>query len=696
MIFLGLLATSMGASDWAGSMVQKMAREYGVAEDRALQITNRVRKLAASPDIDALVDAGLLNEEFTSELIKDLIPLVNEQDERTIEGRWNALAKERGIYDIAGADALLYDPAQAGLDPDNELVSDDGESITIQEAMITAWREEIPIETIPRGIRLGNTEFRTGDGRQRTLSQQADGLDQDRLSDQLSRELRCSRFEVDTELLALEDVDLSIEAPSQDCVLAIAAARRHILEHDGATQDDILEALEPEKNHPLGIHGAQARAKGFENEFRQRWWDNVVAPGLRSLSDIREPAQESGMWLSKGAMTGGFESEITVETILEEGYLFEIAYRDASDEQRVVGYHDEITRPSAKPLNGPPVFRFQPILGKSAVTIRLPALRELHPISLEQLSDQIRKSAITELVGFVDEIAEQIPRRDVEVVLEAVQNDQVEAAPALKFIASVLEERENIRDAVAEDLAAVLLARLDLLNNREQEEEIAKCFGLLSEVAPARVLDAVPAMASAADSATMETDRWLVYAFSNVADAYPEELLPAVEILIESIEESDENLRTNALSTLGKIARAYPDAASDIANSLGDLLTSDDPLVRANTAGLLGDIAQSNPESVIQLAPELAESLTAEDEETRVHASITLLRAGEANSDAIRDEHEQLAAALSDSNPTVRANTCTLIGNADAPVPIDRLKLLEDDPDERVREQAMWALDRIS
>ncbi|ELY39861.1 HEAT repeat domain-containing protein [Natronorubrum tibetense] len=696
MIVLGLLALSMGASDWAGAMATKMHREYEVGQERALQITNRVRKLVASPDIEALEEAGLLNKEFTSDLIQDLIALLNDQDEETIEGRWNGLVRELGIYDVVGADAFLYDPASGGLDPDKELVSDDGDSITIQEAMITAWREELPIEAIPHGIRLGNTEFRTGDSRQITLSQYEDRFDQDVLSDQLSLDLRRRRLEVDADLLALENVDFSMKAPRQDCVLAIAAARRYILEHGGVSRDEIVEALEPEKNHPLGSNGVQARAKGFEYEFRQRWWEDVVAPGLRSLPDIQEPTHESGKWLSTEAMTGGFESETTVETILDVGYLFEIAYLDDNEEQRVVGYHNEITRPSAKPLHGPPVFRFQPIVGNPPITIRLPALRELHPISFEQLPDPVWDSAISELVAIADENAEQIPLGDVEVVLEASQNGQVEAATALEFIAMVFGEREDVRETVADDFETMLLARLDLLTDREQAAEIAKCFGIVAEVAPKRVLDAVPAMASAADSATLETRRWLLYTFSNVAEAYPEELLPAVEILINSIDEPDENLRTNALSTLGEIAQAYPDAAGDIVDSLGELLTNDDALVRANAAGLLADIAQSNPEDVIELAPELAESLTADDDETRVHTSITLLRAGEANPKAVRDEHEQLVAALSDSNSTVRANTCTLIGNADAPVPVDQLRLLKDDPDEQVQEQATWALGRIS
>lgn len=102
-----------------------------------------------------------------------------------------------------------------------------------------------------------------------------------------------------------------------------------------------------------------------------------------------------------------------------------------------------------------------------------------------------------------------------------------------------------------------------------------------------------------------------------------------------------------------------------------------------------------NPDAIIEFPPELAAALTADDEETKVNASLTLLRAGEVNPDAVRAQHEQLTAVLDDPHLTVWANCCTSIGNADAPVPVAQLQSLEDDPDERVREQAAWALDRM-
>jgi HEAT repeat protein len=492
------------------------------------------------------------------------------------------------------------------------------------------------------------------------------------------------------------DVEFPSKAPREDCVIAIAAARRYIVDNGGASRDEIVEALAPEKDHPLGMNGVQASAKGFEHGFRRRWWADVVAPGLRSLPDIKEPTHDSGKWFSTEAMKGGFDSETTVEHILDSGYLFEVVYEEDNGERRVVACHEPITRPSAKPLNGPPVFRFQPIVETAPITIRLPSLRPLRPVSLEQRPDLLCDPGISGLIEVAGENAENIPLGDVEGVLEAVQNEQVEAATALTFVTTVFRERDDIREAIADELEEILRARVHLLTERESAEEMAKCFGIIAEVAPTRVVDAVPVMASAGDAATVDTRRWLVYAFSNIAEAYPEELLPAVEVLIACVKETDENLRTNALSTLGKIANAYPNAASEIADSTSELLTSDNALVRANTAGLLGDIAQSNPESVIQLAPELAASLTAGDEATRVNASIALLRAGEADPAAIREEHEQLTAALRDSSSSLRANACLLIGNSDAPVQLDELRRLEDDPDEQVREKAAWALDRIT
>ena len=686
----------MGASDWAGKMVKKLEQEYGVDQQRGLQLTNRVRKLIADPNFKKMEEEGLLDQDFGSKLIRELIELLNKHDEETVEGRWNALARERGIYDLVGEDALLYDVGDTGLDPEKELSSEDEDSITIQEAVSTAWREEIHIEAVHQGIRLGNTVFRFKNNNQIIQSQFEQKTEYHQLHEQLSRDLAKSRLSVDDELLALKDIEFSVDAPRQTCVLAVAAVRRYILDHKIASREEILEAIEPEKNHPLGINGAQARAKGFVSKFRDIWWEDVVVPGLRLISDVKELPYKSTNWISTDTITGGLESKSTVEDILDAGYLFEVTYVDEGENKQVVGYHDEITRPSAKPLNGPPVFRFTLLTENQSLKIRLSDLRKLSPTSLKQLPESISDEAISEVPPIADTKAELISFGDIEFVLNAIQNDNVETATGLKFINSVLLQQESIPESILDDLEDVLRNRLNRLTDGDKGNVIAKSVGIMAEVAPERALDAIPAMASSINKVSLETRRWLIYTFSHVSETYPEELLPAVEILIECIEETEGDLRVNALSTLGQITEDYPDAAVDIVDTLGELLASDESLVRANAAGLLADIAQSNSEAVIEFAPNLAAALTADDEETRVHASITLLRAGEADPDAVFDERDQLVAALNDSNPAVRANTCSLIGNAKVPVPIDQLRPLEDDANEEVRKQASWALDRIS
>jgi len=72
MMSLRIFQHPMGAGNWACAMVAKMQREYGVDHDRALQITNKVRRLAVNSDIEELKEAELLEHEFITELFQDL------------------------------------------------------------------------------------------------------------------------------------------------------------------------------------------------------------------------------------------------------------------------------------------------------------------------------------------------------------------------------------------------------------------------------------------------------------------------------------------------------------------------------------------------------------------------------------------------------------------------------------------------
>lgn len=96
---------------------------------------------------------------------------------------------------------------------------------------------------------------------------------------------------------ALADMEFPSDAPRDDCLDAIVAAREYIHEHDGATKNEIVTELVPEENYPLGHNGAAACAKGFSSGFRDWWWNEIVAPGLRTLPDIDVPEIEDRLWL---------------------------------------------------------------------------------------------------------------------------------------------------------------------------------------------------------------------------------------------------------------------------------------------------------------------------------------------------------------------------------------------------------------
>lgn len=60
---------------------------------------------------------------------------------------------------------------------------------------------------------------------------------------------------------ALDSVEFPSDAPRDDCLDAIAAAREYIQKEAGATKDEIVRDLVPEENYPLGHNDAAASAK---------------------------------------------------------------------------------------------------------------------------------------------------------------------------------------------------------------------------------------------------------------------------------------------------------------------------------------------------------------------------------------------------------------------------------------------------
>jgi len=429
------------------------------------------------------------------------------------------------------------------------------------------------------------------------------------------------------------------------------------------------------------------------------------------------------------APDGGFESEAAVRDLLGEGYVFELTYESDGNERIQLVTHEGFDRPAAKPLHGPPAFRFAPLGGEGSITVRLPEVVDLHPVSVADVAGPLRDAIIPSMIEDASSEPESVPLDDIEVTLQLAVDGEIDEQLAQQLAYNTLQARdsEEAFEAIAEPLfsllgqaedpAGALLFRelravaandpravepyvpelISMLTETSHRAGPASCLATLAEDDPGAVLDAVPALATVAESDDDEARRWAMYAFTNLAKSYPEELLPALDAMVDAIGSDDENLRTNGLSALGRVTGLYPDAANAVVDDLVDLLDSEHAMVRGNAVGLLADIAQEHPEPVIEHAAAIASCLTDESVDVRQNAAVTLVRAGGADPAAVEAEHEQLEAALEDSDPAVRANACTLIGNADPPIPEDRLReLRDDDPDERVREQAAWAIDRLS
>jgi len=690
----------MGASDWAGRMVEAMHDEFGIDQDRALQFTNRVRRVAADPTCTEFEEAGLLDDSFEQVFLSNLIASLSAQQGDTLEVKWNTLVREFGLYALIGEDILLYDPSQSRFDEQQTLVSEDGDSITVQQALLTAWERGLPVEETKRGIQLGKTLFRPPDesNHQKIADFENSSPEPRNPFSSFNRPLDRSRFEADRALLTLADIEFPEKATDTDCAAAVAAARRYIRDEGGASRDDILEALIPEKNYPMGANGVHARAKGFIPDFRNWWWTQIVDPGLRALPDIRSPVSEDGVWFADDAFESGFEDQAQVEAILEESYLFELAVDEGAETRRHVAVHDEIMRPSAKPLDGPPVFRFRPLGADESTTVRLPDIHELQPLTPEDLPTPVREQALESVTAVHRDDGDRIPDNDLELVLGWLHSDDIDADVVLSFLGTALDGRSgSVPDTVLDEIETILTDRPSLFTDEATASPAAKCAGLIAESDPARIIDIVPVIATTVESGTVETQQWIVYALSSVADEYPEELMPALGTLVEALESEEETVRTNALSTIGQIADSYPDAAAPLTSQLGDLLETDDEKCRSNAVGLLADIATTHPETVVEYLPGIANCLNAADDQCRLNASIALIRAGEASPRAIRNESPQLETALADSQAAVRANACTLIANAGATDTIDRLEdVAATDPDDDVRERANWAINRLT
>jgi len=118
----------MGASDWAGTMSERLNREFGTKGERNLRVTSLIRWFVSDPRYQDISDDPQQSD--LQSLIDDLPEILREQPGDTLEQRWNHLMYEWGYQEKVDAGVYLvpwedyddenYDPQVTRSPPNRE------------------------------------------------------------------------------------------------------------------------------------------------------------------------------------------------------------------------------------------------------------------------------------------------------------------------------------------------------------------------------------------------------------------------------------------------------------------------------------------------------------------------------------------------------------------------------------------------
>ncbi|MCT9094834.1 HEAT repeat domain-containing protein [Haloarchaeobius sp. HME9146] len=190
--------------------------------------------------------------------------------------------------------------------------------------------------------------------------------------------------------------------------------------------------------------------------------------------------------------------------------------------------------------------------------------------------------------------------------------------------------------------------------------------------------------------------RAVLHAVATQAADDPDPLIPHVSDLA-SLVASRPVYREQGSRTLMEVAAADPAAVVDAVPALATVAEAEGGGTRRFAVYALTRATAAEPEAATPAVGSLVDALLAENETVRTNAATALGRIASVDPDAVAGHADSLGTALNDTNPDVRANVCVLIGKAGGPVELQRLReLASNDPDETVREQATWAIDRLS
>lgn len=441
--------------------------------------------------------------------------------------------------------------------------------------------------------------------------------------------------EVD-EHTALADVDFP--APREDSEKSVVAAREYIRERSGATRDEILEGLSPEKSHQIGFVAAQLVGKLNDIErYREWWWTNVAEPGLRAFPDISQPDGRGREWRLNEDTDNQHDPKNTDQ-----------------DTANLDTLYSTLADPTATP--------------------------KAHTSAVRKLFAELAKG--TEVGSrFVEPTSRLLtrPSLDVDVIILRCLTYLAQQHPE-----EVMESSSRITEYIS-------------LDDSSETAAATECVAMLVSHEPGPFVDLTPKMDALLDSDNDQIRTNAMYIVARLAREYPNEVKPLIPDLIADIDAASTTDQRNALSALGHITTLYPAAAKPAVEELIELTESTDDMIRANAIGVLADISKEHPEAVEAHVPRLIDLLDDDDEHVRGNAVSAVLHLGVWNREAVSDAVPGLIELLDDPSPVVRRNVCKALGNLNAMVAIEQLqKRAKSDSDEQVRKLAEWAVYEMS
>lgn len=525
---------------------------------------------------------------------------------------------------------------------------------------------------------------------------------------------------------ALEAVDLP--QPRDECVRSVLAARDTVHDRNGATRAEIVAALTPERDHRIGLTGAQmVGTLNMRNEYRRWWWETVARPGLEALSSVERSGVGGDHWIpanpdgssgnprcdeSAGATGETIESVQEIRTVVREGYLFELAYDDGDGERRLVVAYDRVVRPAARPVDAPRAVRFE-LLSGDTLQVSVPDIVALEPISIDQVPAPTRRFAISAMATAGRDQPERVSPADCKRALEAVGDDHADPDDLLVLGLIALREDPDSLAAYAESLfdrltrvetdegKAILetlidraerapasiephvAALADLVVDSPYATQAAECIGVLAEADPASALDAVPTLASITDSMDGSSTKH----GSSANDGSSAERSADGSV-------SDDDVHRWVIYTFSRIAAAYPEELVPAIDLLCASIRAADEGVRTNALSAVGRIASAYPDAAEPIVTEVATMLTDDDGGVRANAVGLLGDVAQTNPEPVAEHIAAIARLLTDPEPDVRHNaSITLVrareANPDAiRASHERLERALDDDNPEVRRNA--------